>query len=222
MKEWETELIKKYRTSDPKYGYNLFVGNNKPDDPDHLKEYKLKKALSNTKRAENSKMKRTDENKKLPTYISYYPVKKGDKLLCEGYMARITIDEKIYKKVFISMNDTMDAKLEKAKLYIESIKKDVTNDELSKGLSRKVVKSQNLPKNIRYYAEKKNGEIIGEGYCVEMKIDSKRYKKVFTARNDSMETKLEKAVQAKKQFELLRKKSLKKKNSGSKTAKRNH
>lgn len=222
LKDRETDLIKKYNTSNPKFGYNYFVGNNKPNNPEHLKTYQSQKASTNTKRAINGKMKRTDKNKKLPTYISYYPVKKGDELLCEGYMARITLNGEIYKKVFISMEDSMEEKLEKALAYIESIKIDVRHDELQKGQGRKIEKSQNLPQNIRYYTMKKNGEIICEGYCVEMKINNEKHKTVFTSKHESMESKLHKAIQAKKQFELLRKKSLKKKTSGSKTAKKNH
>ena len=220
LREWETKLIKKYKTSDPNFGYNLFVGNNKPDNPEHLKEYLLKKAASNTKRAVGGKMKRTETNKNLPTYISYYPVKKGDKLICEGYMARITINGKPYKKVFITMEDSMDEKLEKAKTYIESLKTDVNNDTLVKGKDRKLDKSKGLPKNIRYYTSKWKGQVVGEGYCVEMRINGERYQKVFTSKDESMKFKLAKA---KKQIKIFKKQAEKNsKKSGSKTAKKKY
>lgn len=217
LQKWETIFIRKYNTSDPNIGYNIFVGNNKPEDIEHLKKYQNNKALSNTNRAENSKMKRTEKNKNLPTYISYYPITKDNVLIREGYMVRIKVNGKNYKKIFTSMDDTMETKLNKAKEYLESVKKNDNNSILNKGAQRKVNKSKDLPTNIRYFVAKRDGKIFGEGYSVEIKINGKRYKKVFTSMDESMESKLSKA---KKQIELF-KLEASKCNTGSKTNKRN-
>jgi hypothetical protein len=235
MRYWETKFIKKLKTSDPKYGYNYFVGNNKPDNAEYLLEYQTSKALSNAKRAENGKMKRTEQNKKLPTYISYYPVKENNELVREGYMACIKINGKNYRKIFTSMNESMEFKLEKAKKYIKlvndnasknysgsKINKLLKHDITTKGPVRKLAGSKNLPTNIRYYTAKKNGKIVGEGYSVEIVINNKRYKRVFTAKDESMESKLKKAKKHLEFFKQNIKKTNKKNYSGSKTNKKNN
>lgn len=207
LKKWETELIKKYKTSDPKFGYNIFVGNNKPTNEQYLKKYQLEKATSNSKRANNGKMKRVEHNKNLPTYISYYPVKNNNKLVQEGYMARIKINGKIYKKIFISMEESLESKLEKAKKYIDLIKTETSKDNpnldklITTGAPRTIDKSKNLPTNIRYYISKDRNGKLSEGYSVEISIDKKKYKKVFTSMAKTMKYKLEKA---KKQLEIFK------------------
>lgn len=216
LKEQETELIKEHNTSDPEFGYNIFVGNNKPNSKEHLAKYQKAKIETNIRRAQNGEMKRTEHNKKLPTYISYYPVKENGKLR-EGYMARIKINGKVYKKIFTSMKESMESKLEMAKKYIQLIKQHAAkvttkkysgsktsnklNPIIRKGASRTREESKNLPTNIRYYTSKSKNGTMAEGYSVEIVIDGKRYKKVFTSMNESMEYKLEKAE---KQLELFK------------------
>lgn len=214
LKKWETLLIKKYKTSDPKFGYNYFVGNNKPNNKEYLLKYQTSKEMTNVNRAKNSKMKRTECNKKLPTYISYYPIKEKGKIIREGYMARIKINGKLYKKIFISMEESMKIKLEKAKKFIDLVisetNKQKSNGSKSnkilknltaKGTPRKIEESKNLPKNIRYLIFRSNGKIQGKGYSVEITINKKRYKKIFISNAESMETKLEKA---KKQLKIFK------------------
>ncbi|AGF85448.1 I intron endonuclease [Moumouvirus goulette] len=43
LKYYETYFIKLYKTSDPNFGYNYFVGNNKPNSEKYLVEYKIRK-----------------------------------------------------------------------------------------------------------------------------------------------------------------------------------
>lgn len=226
LQYWETEMTKLYQTSDPKYGYNYFVGNNKPDNENHLLQYQNAKAKSNTERAIDGKMKRVDHNKNLPTYISYYPVTENGNFR-EGYMARIKFDGKIYKKIFTSMEQTMEEKLEHAKKYIEIIKNEHVDNKLnkinnnintiiSKGATR-TEHNKNLPKNICYTQVKRKGKIFGEGYRVSVRINKKRYSKLFASMDFTMKEKLEKA---KKQLELFKKQASEKKYSGSKTAKK--
>lgn len=214
LKEWETYLIKEYKTSDPEFGYNVFVGNNKPDNVEHLKKYQSAKALSNAKRATDGKLKRTDINKALPTYVSHYPVRKNGVIVREGYMGRIKIGNTLYKKIFTSEKDTMETRLEKAIEYIKLIQSGETN-KITKG-ARSLDQSKGLPKNIRYCSTKKDGKITSEGYCVEICINKKRYKKLFASRNETMEDKLEKA---KNHLKILKKEPTKK-YYGSKTNKK--
>lgn len=220
LKNMETQLIEYYQSCDPNFGYNYFVGNNKPTNKQHLADYQKRKAASNAYRAIDGKMKRVEHNKKLPVYISYYPVRENGKLIREGYMARIKINGKTYKKVFYSMDESMKSKLKQAKEYIELVKLKVESgdtENIPKGIKRNE-QNKNLPKNIRYYTDKKNGKVRGEGYCVEIKINDKRYKRVITSSDKTMESKLRQAIKQLEKFKSIA--NNKKRKSGSKTNKK--
>ena len=210
LKEWETKLIKEFETYDPKYGYNIFIGNGIPCYCLYLEEYQHKKAESNTRRAINGSMKRTDTNKQLPTYISYYCTKNDGKLVNEGFLVQIKINKILYVKRFLSMKETMKEKLDKAKKQIEIFKKEAKNN----NTEPKPKRNKTLPKNISYTADKNGAGNFVEGYLVRIKINGKQYQKKFLSMSETMKTKLKKA---KKQVELF-KKQANKINSGSKTA----
>jgi hypothetical protein len=120
-------LTKYYQTSNPKYGYNYFVGDNKPDSKQHLLKYKTAKAQSNVNRATNGQMKRTTKGKNLPANINHRISRKKDGTICgEGYFVQIKINGKLYNKAFLSMNETMESKLEQAKKQLEKFRQEAS------------------------------------------------------------------------------------------------
>ncbi len=129
LKEYETRMIKLYKTSDPKYGYNYFVGDNKPDSKEHLAKYQTAKAKSNVDRAANGQLKKNEKNKNLPPNINYRLSKSRTtgKVIGEGYFVQIKLNGKLYNKAFLSNADTMEQKLEKAKKQLEEFKKQASN-----------------------------------------------------------------------------------------------
>jgi hypothetical protein len=86
--------------------------------------------------------------------------------------------------------------------------------------------SKDLPPNINYrISKKKDGTKCGEGYFVQIKIDGVLYNKAFLSMTETMEVKLQKAIQQLAEF----KKQAAKKQSGKKSktmkkslGKRNH
>lgn len=123
LKEWETKLIKRYNTSDPKIGYNYFVGDNKPNSKKHLIKYQSAKAESNANRAIDGQLRKKKHSKNLPPNINYRILKKKDGTICgEGYFVQIKINGKLYNKAFLSMAEPMESKLEKAKKQLELFK----------------------------------------------------------------------------------------------------
>lgn len=123
LKEWETKLIKEYNTSDPKRGYNYFVGDNRPNNKKYLIKYQSAKAESNAQRAINGQLRRKKHSKNLPPNINYRLSKRKDGSICgEGYFVQIKLNGKIYNKAFLSMSESMDSKLKKAKKQLEIFK----------------------------------------------------------------------------------------------------
>ena len=103
LKKWETIMTKKYRTPNSKYGYNYFVGDNKPNDKIYLAKYKSRKAEANVNRAKDGKLRREKHSKNLPSNINYRLSKKKDGTICgEGYFVQIKINGKLYNKAFLS------------------------------------------------------------------------------------------------------------------------
>jgi hypothetical protein len=125
LKEWEAKMIKLYKTSDPEYGYNYFVGDSKPNNEQYLEKYQTAKAKTNVERAINGKMKRTDKGKNLPPNINYRLSRRKDgTVIGEGYFVQIKLYNKLYNKAFLSNDKTMDEKLEMAKKQLELFKKE--------------------------------------------------------------------------------------------------
>jgi len=116
LKNKEKEQIKLYETYKKEKGYNILIGNNKPEDPTHLLHYKNNKILNNKLRCVNSSMKYTLEGKELPPNINYR-IKKdaNDKIISEGYFVQIKINNKLYNKAFLSMKLSLEDKLILAK-----------------------------------------------------------------------------------------------------------
>jgi len=115
LKEWETKLTKEYKTCDPKFGYNYFVGDNKPDNEEYSTKYSNAKAASNANRAKGGALRRQDHSKNLPPNIHYRISRKSDGTLrSEGYFVQIKINGVLYNKAFLSLSETMEVKLDKA------------------------------------------------------------------------------------------------------------
>lgn len=127
LKFWETELVKKYDTSNPEFGYNYFVGDNKPNNKQILAKYQKAKANSNVNRAKNGEMRNREWNKGLPPniYCRIHKDSKG-KIHKRGYFVRIKINGDIYTQEFTSKDDSMEEKLALAKKQLKLFKKEAT------------------------------------------------------------------------------------------------
>ena len=190
MKDAEAEYIQEYKTYDADYGYNYFVGNNKPLDVKYSKQYCKLKAESNTNRAKNSAMKRTETNKKLPTYINYYCNYDDGKLVNEGYLVRIKLGEVVYQKRFLSMNESMSEKLERAEKYL----KELQDMPMEAHVPVEKKPEKTLPKNISYTKYKNGSGKMNEGYMVRIKINGKLHTKKFMNPIHTLNQKLEMAI----------------------------
>jgi len=132
MRDYENQYIKKYQTSNPNYGYNYHVGDKQPDNSEHLEKYKISKANGNVERATNGKLKRTEQGKNLPPNINYRSKTKQDGTISEGYFVQIKINGKLYNKAFLSSNESMSAKLDKAIKQLELFKKQAQKEKINK------------------------------------------------------------------------------------------
>lgn len=105
--------VRRFNTHIKEFGYNIFIGDHKPEDEEHKKEYEDKKVKSNKIRAEGGAMRRKEETVALPQNI--YKREKG-------YFAQIKIGETLYNKLFSSSKDTDEEKLNKTIAWLEQIK----------------------------------------------------------------------------------------------------
>ena len=128
VKEWETKLTKEHNTSDPEYGYNYFVGDNKPNNKEHLAKYQSAKALSNAQRAVNGQLRKMPHSKDLPANINYRVSKRNGAVCGEGYFVQIKINGKLYNKAFLSMHESMESKLNRAVAQLELFKKQASTN----------------------------------------------------------------------------------------------
>ncbi|AVL94697.1 group I intron endonuclease [Moumouvirus australiensis] len=126
LANWEKKLIEKENTSNPKYGYNYFVGNKKPDNEIHLENYQLSKAISNVKRAENGALRKSDKTSVLPANIYYRTSKSPNGSIREGYFVQIKLNGKLYNKAFLSMSESMESKMNKAKKQLQIFKNEAS------------------------------------------------------------------------------------------------
>lgn len=133
-KEWETKLIKLHKTYDPKYGYNYFVGDNRPADSVYLKKYQSAKAKSNADRAIGGGLRQKEHSKNLPPNINYRRSEKNG-TVTEGYFVQIRLNGKLYNKAFLSKFDSMENKLELAKNQLALFRKE--DEEANKNTPKK-------------------------------------------------------------------------------------
>ena len=215
LKDQETELIQEHKTSNPKYGYNIFVGNNKPDNEEYNTKYVNKKCNTNTERAIGGKMKWLECNKNNPPCIKCHEVNNNG-TISKGYLVDKTLNGRQHRMIFTSSNKTMEEKLDQAKKYLAIVIKEEANgtpENIPKG--RKKKHDNTGIDGICYFKTVKDEKTITEGYKVEKQIDGKRYRSTISSKTLSKEQKLKLAIKKLKSFELEAK-QLKKK-LGSKT-----
>lgn len=94
-------------------GYNILVGNNKPEDINHKNEYEKKKIESNKLRAIDGKLRQSLDTVELPPNI----YKRTN-----GLFAQIKIGSILYNKGFLSSKDSHEQKLQKAITWLAEIK----------------------------------------------------------------------------------------------------
>lgn len=213
-REWETKLTLKYNTTDPSIGYNSRVGNNISNHKPTAAAQSKKIANSNSKRAIGGKMKRAKNNTGSEDCINYHWVIKDGKKW-EGYKVDATINGNQYRKIFTSMEYSMEEKLEEAKEYLAMARAKENGDknvELPKGMKRKAG-NEGLPEGISHC--RKDGKIIG--YEVGYNSSNKRNRAKFTRSDQTMKSKFNAAL---KKLELFKKQAALAEKSGSKTAKR--
>jgi hypothetical protein len=118
LKNKETYYIKLFLSYDNNIGYNYFVGDNKPQDKNHIIKYKENKVTNNINRAKDGKLRKSEETRILPQniYKRY-----------NGYFVQIKIKDKLYNKSFLSSKDTEEERLKKSIIWLEEIKKLIDN-----------------------------------------------------------------------------------------------
>ena len=94
-------------------GYNIFIGDNKPEDIKHKDEYEKNKVESNKLRAIGGKLRQSDDTISLPPNI----YKRKD-----GLFAQIKIGSVLYNKGFLSSKDSHEQKLQKAIAWLAETK----------------------------------------------------------------------------------------------------
>lgn len=120
LKEYETRQIKKFKSYDPKIGYNFFVGDSKPIDGKNKDKFESMRAKSNRDRCKDGSQRTSNSDLDLPANI--YPVYRKDnegKNYVAGYKFQIKdSNKKLHTKAFTKKSMSMDDKL---KLCIESL-----------------------------------------------------------------------------------------------------
>lgn len=120
LKEYETRQIKKFKSYDPKIGYNFFVGDSKPIDGKNRDKFESMRAKSNRDRCKDGSQRTSNSDLDLPANI--YPVYRKDnegKNYVAGYKFQIKdSNKKLHTKAFTKKSMSMDDKL---KLCIESL-----------------------------------------------------------------------------------------------------
>ena len=119
LKEREEHYIRTLQTFKDDVGYNIFIGDNKPEDIKHKEEYEKNKIESNKLRAIGGGLRQSNNTIDLPPNI--YKRSKG-------LFSQIKINSILYNKAFLSSKDTDIQKLEKAKAWLVLTKE--THDEI--------------------------------------------------------------------------------------------
>ena len=153
-KEYETKYIKKYDTSNPEKGYNYFVGDNKPNDPQHLEQYQSAKAKSNADRAVGGKLRKNNDSKQLPPNINLRKKMVDGEIIETGYNVQIKLGGTLYSRAFLSEKMTMEKKLELAEKQIE-IFKEMARQKVLEAKKIAIEKSTS-----RYSGSKTNKKVI--------------------------------------------------------------
>lgn len=119
LKEREEFYIREMETFKDDIGYNIFIGDAKPEDENHKEKYEKNKIESNKSRAVDGKLRQSEDTVGLPPNI----YKRSN-----GLFAQIKINSILYNKAFLSSKDTFEQKLEKAIKWLDDTK--TTHDEI--------------------------------------------------------------------------------------------
>lgn len=123
LKNRETLCTKKYKSYIPEIGYNILIGDNKPDEGLNKTKYEIKKIQSNKDRCKDGSQRRSNETSQLPSNIyRVWRNKKSGKYMA-GYKIQIKIKNKIYTKGFTQNKLTLEEKLKMAKKELKKIQK---------------------------------------------------------------------------------------------------
>lgn len=115
LKDKEEYYIRTLETFKDDVGYNIFIGDHKPEDINHKKEYEKNKIENNKLRAIGGGLRQSDNTKSLPPNI--YKRK-------SSLFAQIKLNSILYNKAFFCAKDTDVQKLEKAMSWLTRIKED--------------------------------------------------------------------------------------------------
>lgn len=113
-KRAEAKLIRDCGTSDPEIGYNYFVGDNKPDNPEHLENYQSAKAESNVNRADDGAMRQSAKTKKLPKNINLRQTVRDGEVTAQSFFVQIKINKHLYNASFPFREANRQQKLDEA------------------------------------------------------------------------------------------------------------
>jgi hypothetical protein len=217
--EKERRYIELYRSSNPKYGYNFFVGTKKPDDEGYLEKYQTKKAQSNAKRAIGGKLRKKEHSQDLPPNIHYRaPKNKNGKQCGEGYFVQIKLNGVLYNKAFLSSQYTMEQKLDQAKAQLEFFRKQAAKLSGSK-TAKLSVKSA---KSAKSSGSKTAKSSVKSAKSAKLSVKSAKSSGSKTAKSSvKSSSKSEKSSGSKTAKSSVKSSSKSEKSSGSKTAKSN-
>jgi hypothetical protein len=117
-----------------------------------------------------------------------------------GYQAYVQKDGTQIRRYFMSVNESSETKLEKAKLWLQTFRDlghEPPKEEATQAIKRKREEDSFLPRNIQHFKhmhKRKNGKYtLEEGYTVDLLSKGKRIVKQFLSSKETMEKKLEKA-----------------------------
>lgn len=119
LRERERHHIIAQESYKPNIGYNFFIGDNKPVDEQHKKAYENRKAESNKNRAIDGKLRKSENVANLPPNI--YRRKAG--IFAQIKLTNPTGKSTLYNKAFFMKADSDEVKIQKAKDWLDMIKK---------------------------------------------------------------------------------------------------
>jgi group I intron endonuclease len=170
--DFEIMAIESFDSANPDKGYNIALGG---------------KGRSVVHVSEETRQRMSNTLNKNGACLNIRPFHRGDKLV--GYTIKRWERRKEIKKFFTSTDNTPEENFELAKKWLAN---HIAGIDQSDQFYNKASK---LPLYIMYTRHKKTKEI--NGYRVNFKHKDKKYYAEFTAKSESMEEKLEKAIEFK-------------------------
>jgi hypothetical protein len=203
LKEYETRQIKKYKSYDPKIGYNFFVGDSKPLDGKNKERLETMRAKSNRERCKDGSQRKANSDLKLPANI--YPVYRKDnneKNYVAGYKFQVRdSNRKLHSKAFtkksMSMKDKLKLCIESLDLKKESLNldcKDIESEEIE--IEKKKIELDDNEENLDHKIENLC-DTIYENFCDKDNYDDIMkmiYDKLLSKKKITKKTKKKKKI----------------------------